>query len=180
MKRSSTMMVPILAALAMPVAVNAQDVGGFRGALLDDLATLESRFVGLAEAVPEEHYDWRPAEGIRSVGEVYTHMVNGSYYFSGMFADGRPEDVGIEDAPDNLEEVTDKARIVALLRHVFPHVGEAIRSTPAGDLDREIQMFGQQRTVRDAMLVLVTHMHEHLGQSIAYARSVGVAPPWSR
>jgi uncharacterized damage-inducible protein DinB len=27
--------------------------------------------------------------------------------------------------------------------------------------------------------MLVTHMHEHLGQSIAYARSIGVTPPWS-
>ena len=25
-----------------------------------------------------------------------------------------------------------------------------------------------------------THLHEHLGQLIAYARSNGVVPPWSR
>jgi uncharacterized damage-inducible protein DinB len=26
---------------------------------------------------------------------------------------------------------------------------------------------------------MVAHLHEHLGQLIAYARSVGVVPPWS-
>jgi hypothetical protein len=26
---------------------------------------------------------------------------------------------------------------------------------------------------------MVTHMHEHLGQMIAYARMNGVTPPWS-
>jgi hypothetical protein len=28
-------------------------------------------------------------------------------------------------------------------------------------------------------MVMGNHMHEHLGQSIAYARSNGVTPPWS-
>jgi hypothetical protein len=30
------------------------------------------------------------------------------------------------------------------------------------------------------MLATVTHLHEHLGQLIAYARSNNVEPPWSR
>jgi uncharacterized damage-inducible protein DinB len=34
-------------------------------------------------------------------------------------------------------------------------------------------------TVRGALLLATTHMHEHLGQSIAYARTIGVVPPWS-
>ena len=29
------------------------------------------------------------------------------------------------------------------------------------------------------MMIIATHAHEHLGQSIAYARSNGVVPPWS-
>jgi uncharacterized damage-inducible protein DinB len=29
------------------------------------------------------------------------------------------------------------------------------------------------------LIVLVSHGHEHLGQSIAYARTIGVVPPWS-
>ena len=28
-------------------------------------------------------------------------------------------------------------------------------------------------------MLFVTHNHEHLGQMIAYARSVGVTPPWT-
>jgi hypothetical protein len=28
-------------------------------------------------------------------------------------------------------------------------------------------------------MLLLSHAHEHLGQSIAYARSNGVAPPWT-
>jgi hypothetical protein len=28
-------------------------------------------------------------------------------------------------------------------------------------------------------MTILSHLHEHLGQSIAYARTNGVAPPWS-
>lgn len=28
-------------------------------------------------------------------------------------------------------------------------------------------------------MILMNHSHEHLGQSIAYARMNGIAPPWS-
>jgi uncharacterized damage-inducible protein DinB len=40
-------------------------------------------------------------------------------------------------------------------------------------------MFGQQVTKRTALLLMANHVHDHLGQSIAYARSNGVRPPWS-
>lgn len=173
-------MLTVLAVLVMvPTVGAAQETDGLRSALLKDLETLEQKYMGLAEAIPADHYDWRPAEGIRSVSEVFTHVVSGGYYFSGQFADGRPADVGIENAPGNLEEVTEKARVVALLRNVFPHIREAFRSAPADALGDEVTLFGQTYTVRDVMLLMTTHMHEHLGQSIAYARSMGVVPPWS-
>ncbi len=28
-------------------------------------------------------------------------------------------------------------------------------------------------------MILMNHAHEHLGQSIAYERSMGIVPPWS-
>jgi hypothetical protein len=40
-------------------------------------------------------------------------------------------------------------------------------------------MFGNDTTERGAFLSALTHLHEHLGQSVAYARMNGVVPPWS-
>ena len=34
-------------------------------------------------------------------------------------------------------------------------------------------------TKRNFMVTMIGHLHEHLGQSIAYARSNDVVPPWS-
>jgi uncharacterized damage-inducible protein DinB len=50
----------------------------------------------------------------------------------------------------------------------------------AADLDATVELFGQERTKAQVVYLLGTHYHEHLGQSIAYARSIGVVPPWSK
>jgi hypothetical protein len=40
-------------------------------------------------------------------------------------------------------------------------------------------MFGNTTTERGVYVTMLNHLHEHLGQSIAYARINGVVPPWS-
>jgi hypothetical protein len=40
-------------------------------------------------------------------------------------------------------------------------------------------MLGRKTTLRDVCLTMVSHMHEHLGQSIAYARANHITPPWT-
>ena len=40
-------------------------------------------------------------------------------------------------------------------------------------------MMGRDTSTRDAFFTCALHLHEHLGQSIAYARSVGITPPWT-
>ena len=173
--------VPALAlvALALPAVALAQEAQGFRAALLTDLDVLEQKYVALAEAVPADSYDWRPMEGVRSVSEVYGHVANAAYMFGGMLGHDVPADRGVEDAPQNLEELTDKAGVVAVLKRSFPYVRDMINATPDSELEQEITLFGQPATVRDVLLLVTTHMHEHLGQSIAYARANRVVPPWS-
>ena len=47
------------------------------------------------------------------------------------------------------------------------------------DLAAPVELYGRQVASWAVLLQLVTHMNEHLGQSIAYARMNGVVPPWS-
>ena len=36
------------------------------------------------------------------------------------------------------------------------------------------------RTVSEVFMRVIVHANEHMGQMIAYARTMGVAPPWSK
>jgi uncharacterized damage-inducible protein DinB len=56
---------------------------------------------------------------------------------------------------------------------------QAIASLSDAELNTPIEVFGQKTTKRGFLVMVVTHMHEHLGQVVAYARMSGVVPPWS-
>jgi uncharacterized damage-inducible protein DinB len=57
-------------------------------------------------------------------------------------------------------------------------VKQAIKAVPDADLDKSMDWFGGKNTERGVLLFIVRHTAEHLGQSIAYARMIGVVPPW--
>ena len=174
----------LMAAAALPAA--AQDHGdmdhemhhaappesGFRAELIQDIEGLEQKYMGLARAMAESH-DWRPADGVRSTGEVFGHVANANFMF--------PTVVGLEpemEAP-NFESMTGDALLEGL-EHSFMHARHSIADVPDAELDAEVEMFGRTATKRQVLTMMVSHMHEHLGQAIAYARMNGVTPPWSR
>ena len=47
------------------------------------------------------------------------------------------------------------------------------------DLEKEVDLFGTKMSLRSALMSSLSHLHEHMGQSIAYARMNGVVPPWT-
>ena len=55
-----------------------------RQQFMTDLDTLQSKFLALAEAIPAEKYAWRPAPGVRSVGEAFMHVASEYYVYAPM------------------------------------------------------------------------------------------------
>jgi uncharacterized damage-inducible protein DinB len=147
---------------------------GFRGEVLADLDEVQDKIVRLATAMPAEKYTWRPAAGVRSVSEVYMHIAGGNYFLATFVGHEPPSDI-----PKNLEKIADKQAVLAELRRSFDHFRRVILDEPDADLDKVANMFGKPSTHRHMFTMTLNHLHEHLGQSIAYARMNGVAPPWS-
>ncbi len=141
---------------------------------LDDA---QEKLVALAEAFPAEKYTWRPGEGVRSVGEVFAHVAGGNYFLPTLWGAKPPAGVN----PRGFEkEGGDKAKTIDNLKKSFDAVKQTIAAVPEADLDKSVKVFDHEGTVREVLLIIATHAHEHLGQSIAYARTNGVVPPWSR
>ena len=53
----------------------------------------QDQVIQLAEAFSEEQYDWRPAEGVNSVGEALLHVAGGNYFLASKMGFAPPEDV---------------------------------------------------------------------------------------
>ena len=69
-----------------------------RGVMADlakDIAEVETKIVGLANAMPEPAWDWRPGPGVRSVGEVFTHVAADNYFMPAALGTATPKDVAI-------------------------------------------------------------------------------------
>lgn len=133
---------------------------------------IKGRLMQLAEAMPEDKYSWSPAEGVRTVGEVYTHTADANYYFLSLIT-GDKSGMSQEKAAD------DKKTVLEKMSKSFDYIKEAAGNLTEEDLNKEIEAFGMKFSARNFMITLLNHAHEHLGQSIAYARMNGVTPPWS-
>lgn len=132
--------------------------------------------VQLAEAFPEEKYDWRPAEGISSVGEALLHVAGANYFLASKLGFAPPEDVDIM----GLSKITGKENIIAALKKSNEFVRKNITKVEDGTLDEEVDFGFMKSNKLGGLLAIMEHNGEHKGQLIAYARTNGVVPPWSK
>lgn len=155
----------------------------FTDALIQDVATLESKLIGLAEAMPPEAMAWAPSDEVLTSAEVLMHVAAYNYYYPSMAGAPIPAGAGVTSDYATVSEFENRARtheeLIEDLRASFEHLSASVAAITPESLDEETEVFGRSTTVQAAWFGTVTHIHEHLGQLVAYARSNNVTPPWS-
>jgi uncharacterized damage-inducible protein DinB len=151
-------------------------VFGYRSEVLAEVMIQEDKFVRLAEAIPADKYTWRPAPDVRSFAEVFLHVSAANYNIYKLVGTPPPSGFKVNGFE---KSTTDKTKIIATLKDSFAHARKAITAISDADLDKNFDWFGGKNTERGVLLFVVRHAAEHLGQSIAYARFIGVVPPWT-
>jgi len=137
---------------------------------------IEGRLLDLEEAMPQELMGWEPADLVRNTAQVYLHVAEANHMLVG-FMKGE-EMKGEQGAME--KSTTDKEEIAKMLKDSFAAVKEAAANLTEEDLNKVVKTpFGMDMSMRNFMISLLNHGHEHLGQAIAYARMNGVTPPWS-
>jgi uncharacterized damage-inducible protein DinB len=149
---------------------------GYRSEVMAEVMIQESEFVRLAEAIPADKYTWRPSPDVRSIAEVFLHASAANFNLYKLV--GTPTPAGV-DTKTLEESTTDKAKVIATLKASYAHAQAAIRAMPDTDLEKALDWNGGKITERGVLLYIVQHIAQHLGQQIAYARSIGVVPPWT-
>jgi len=157
-------------ALMVPLA-QAQPVG-LQAAFAKDAGTLSDKFSGLARVMSGK-YDWRPGQGVRSVADVFNLIVNENRMLAGVLS-GTPN-TGPKPAP-----ITEPEKMQEALKASYMDLQKAITGLSDNDLQAPVKLFGRDMTKQAALMLILEDQHEHLGQSIAYARTNGVVPPWSK
>jgi uncharacterized damage-inducible protein DinB len=143
---------------------------------LQDLDDMHKKFVNLAEALPADKFTWRPGEGVRSISEAFLHVADMNFQM--------PVAIGATPAPGYKKEgyeksTTDKAKVIEQLNQSFDYVHAYVEGMTNADFAKPELKFGPQANAGDIIYIIVADDHEHLGQSVAYARVNGIVPPWT-
>ena len=165
-------LITVACALAIFAGVSAAPLEAqtTQAALAKEAGTLSDKFVGLARVMAGK-YDWKPGQGVRSVGDVFNLIIaeNGALVRTLTGA------AGARPAP-----ITDPEKMQEALKASYATLTQTITGLSDADLKAPVKLFGMDMTKEGAVRFLFGDQHEHLGQSIAYARSNGVTPPWSK
>ena len=167
-----SLLVAALICVLSPIAASADT----KSEMLMWIADAESKLNQLAEAMPANKYAWRPGKSVRSVGEVYMHVATANFGIPTMWGAKAPEGF---DHRTYEKSLTTKADVQKALKESFVSVKATIEAMSEADMEKQVNLFGIQTTARGACMLIMSHAHEHLGQSIAYARTNKVTPPWS-
>jgi len=143
---------------------------------LVDLERVQKKFVDLANALPADKMTWRPSTDSRSFAELFLHVAGERYAILKLMGAAAPEGF---DARAFEKTTTDKAKIVDELNKSWEFSKKTIGGMTNADFAKLIPKLGPQANAGDVVYILVADAHEHLGQSIAYARVNGIVPPWT-
>ena len=183
MKRFSVMTSILLLCGIMIKSISAQDMDKSSGSasflaqlVADDLQSSGKKIIELADAMPADDYSWRPEEGVRSVSEVFVHIAMSNYYFQALLGGKMPENFD-KDAEKNM---TNKEDIINYLKQSFEYTQKFLSGYGDTDYGTMIDTPFGKFSKQQILMLMATHAHEHLGQSIAYARTNHIVPPWSK
>ena len=186
--RRSTSLFAALVLAAAPLSLHAQYSPDTSTALevrkefLANLDGLQKKFIALAEAIPADKYSWRPSPGVRSVGEVFMHIASEYYYWTPAVFGATPSPIvaPANDGFAKFEKNSSKPDVLKQLNEGFTFAKGAIDGLDEAKITGRHKVFNQDMHIIQMSFDMTDDLHEHLGQLIAYSRSIGVKPPWTK
>jgi len=142
---------------------------------------VEHDFLALAEAMPEDKWNFKPAQGefskTRSFGEQVKHVACGNEAWAKQIAGEKPPARCDTGGPNPAES---KAEVMAYLRASFAMLDKAIAATGSENLlqPNSGRYWGPNRL--SALTATIWHLSDHYGQLVVYLRMNGIVPPASR
>ena len=166
---------------------------GFRGEYLWELGILERQIMASAEAVPADKYSWQPNSQARSVSAVFVHVAASNFILLDAGGVPVPKDLYGEVSGDGIERflglipmsceleynILEKDAVIRVLKRSLKAVSDSFSQLTDAEIERRLQFYEEETTVRRVYLRLLGHAHHHTGQMIAYLRSNGIDPPWT-
>jgi uncharacterized damage-inducible protein DinB len=148
----------------------------------ETLKFAEGGFLGVAEAMPEEKYDYIPTAGkfddARSFGEQVKHVACAQFAFFNEFEGKKPPDDCERGGHDPAKT---KAQLIQYLKDSYDYSNRVIATlTPENAVDRIEGRYAGPNTKLGISVISVWHVTDHYGQLVEYLRMNGIVPPMTQ
>jgi hypothetical protein len=164
------------AAPAKPAVGSVQTPSAVYGKLL---SLLEKEFVGAAEAMPDDKFDFAPPatagdfKGVRSFGEQVKHVADANFYF---FNTTGASEADLKAKGEAIAKLKTKAEIVQALKDSFTQAHAYVD----GITPENAFVMTASGTRAGMSSFGMAHLMDHYGQLVVYLRMNGIVPPASR
>jgi len=126
-----------------------------------------------AEKVPEENYNFKPTDTVRSYGQIIGHVADAQYIFCSIV-------LGEKNPVPKIEQTkTSKADLIAALKDAFAYCDKAYDGMTDASATQMVKLFGGDTPKLGVLSVNNIHTIEHYGNLVTYMRMKNIVPPTS-
>src|SRR5271157_2790204 len=126
-----------------------------------------------AEKMPEENYNFRPTDAVRSYGQIVGHVADAQYLFCSVELGEKNPDLKIEQTK------TSKADLIAALKGAFAYCDKAYDGMTDVSATQMVKLFDMDAPKLGVLTVNNMHNLEHYGNLVTYMRLKNIVPPTS-
>jgi uncharacterized damage-inducible protein DinB len=126
-----------------------------------------------AEKMPEEDYNFKPTETVRSYGQIIGHLADAQYLFCSKALDEKNSEPKIEQTK------TSKADLIAALKTAFAYCDKTYDGMTDASGGQIVKLFGTDTPKLGVLNFNNVHNMEHYGNLVTYMRIKGIVPPTS-
>jgi uncharacterized damage-inducible protein DinB len=129
--------------------------------------------LGAAEKMPEQNYNFKPTEAVRSFGQIVGHIAESQYFFcSNVLDETNP-------APKIEQTKTSKADLIAALKDAFAYCDKAYDGMTDASAAEMVKFMGDEQPKLGVLTTNHIHTMLHYGNLITYMRLKNIVPPTS-
>ena len=126
-----------------------------------------------AEKMPEENYNFKPTDAVRSYGQIIGHVADAQYLFCSLV-------IGEKNPAPKIEQTkTSKADLIAALKDAFAYCDKAYDGMTDASVSQMVTLFGGDTPKLGVLNVNNMHILEHYGNLVTYMRMKNIVPPTS-
>ena len=136
-------------------------------------ARMKTILLGSAEKMPEESYNFKPTDAVRSYGQILGHVADAQYNFCALALGATNPGLKIE------QTTTTKAALVAALKDAFTYCDKAYDTMTDASGAPTVKLFGTDIPKLSVLTINNMHDIEHYGNLVTYMRMMNIVPPSS-